>query len=191
VAPHADAGDIDVGMDGGEALGGNFFVGEAVVAEIAVAVGVVPLVALRAAAAGADFDDDETELGERDVGTFGRESFVDFLGLRAGVDELDERIFAGGIEVERLVHDAVEIGDAIFCFDFEDFGKFEAGVEKLRDVGGFEIEELGALRVEEDRFGSGVDAGVSVGEKFAGVRRAERVREIAGAQELQAGAVEN
>src|SRR5580658_7235266 len=177
-------------MHGGEAFGGNFFVGEAVVAEVAVAVGVIPLVALRAASTGADFDDDETEVGEGDVGTFGGERFVDLFGWRAGVDELDERIFAGGIEVERLVHDAVEIGDAVFGFDFEDFGKFEAGFEELGDVGGFEVEELGALGVEENGFWSGVDTGVGVGEKFTVVGRAEGVREIAWTQELEAGAVE-
>ena len=44
-----------------------FLVGETVVAQIAVAESVVPLVALRAAAAIADFDDDEAELRESDV----------------------------------------------------------------------------------------------------------------------------
>jgi hypothetical protein len=181
VAPHADAREIDVGMDGREALGDDHFVGEAIIAEIAVAEGVVPLVTLGAAAAGADFDDDEAELRERDVGTLRSESLVNTFGLRAGIDEFDERIFARGIEVEGLVEDAVEIGDAVFGFDSENFGKFEAGFEKLRDVGGFEVEELGTLRVEEDGFRDGVDAGVGVGEKFAVVWGAEGVGEIAGA----------
>ena len=78
------------------------------------------------------------------------------------------------------MHDAVEIGDAVFGFDFEDFGEFETGLEKLRDIGCFEVDELGALRVDQDRFGSGVDAGVGVLEKFAGVGGAEGVGEIGG-----------
>ena len=145
MAPHADAGEIYVGMNGGESLGGNFFVGEAVVAEIAVAVTVIPFIALRASAARTDLNDDETKLRERDIGALRREGFVHLFNLRARIDKLDQRIFARGIEVKRLVDYAVEIGDAIFGFDFEDFRKFETGFEELRDIGGFEIDEVGRL----------------------------------------------
>ena len=167
-------------MNSSEALGGDFFVGEAIVAEIAVAIAVIPLIALRTSAAGADFNDDETELRKRDVRALGRKSFVDFLGLRAGIDELDEGIFSGGIEVERLVHNTVEIGDAVFGFDFEGFGEFVAGFKKLRDVGGFEVEKVAALRIDENGLGSGVDAGIGVFKIFAGVWGTEGVRKIPG-----------
>jgi hypothetical protein len=78
------------------------------------------------------------------------------------------------------VHYAVEIGDAVFRFDFEDFGKFEAGVEELGDIGGFEVEKMGALRVKQGGLWSGVDAGVGVSEKFARVGGVESVRKISG-----------
>src|SRR5271163_782810 len=110
------------------------------------------------------------------------EGFVHLFDLRAGIDELDKRIFARGIEVKRLVDYAVEVGDAIFGFDFEDFRKFETGFEELRDVGGFEIEELGALRVGERGFWSSVHAGIGVGKISPGIGCANGVREIAGSE---------
>src|SRR5579859_340585 len=177
-------------MQGGEAFGGNFFVGETIVAQIAVAIAVIPFVALRTPTARANFDDNEAELRKRDVGAFWREGFVHFLGLRAGIYELDERVFAGRVEVEGFVHNAVKIGDAVFGFDFKGFREFEACFEKLRDVGGFEIEEMIALRIHEDGFGGSVHAGKSVFKNFAGIGSAEGVREIAGSEQLQAGAVE-
>jgi hypothetical protein len=73
------------------------------------------------------------------------------------------------------VHYAIEIGDAVFGFDFEDFGESETSFEELRDVGGFEVEKVGALGIDEDGFGSGVHAGVGVCKIFAGVRGAEGV----------------
>lgn len=46
------------------------------------------------------------------------------------------------------------------------------------------------MRVDQDGFGSGVDAGIGVLKVFAGVGRTERVRKITGSQGLQAGAIE-
>ena len=67
VAPDADTVDVDVGMLVRELLDGGLLVGQAVVAQVAVAVVVVPLRPLRMSAAIADFDDDEAELRQRDV----------------------------------------------------------------------------------------------------------------------------
>ena len=66
MAPHADTSEIDVRMKLGEVLVASFFVSQSIIAEIAVAVVVVPFVALRIAAAVADFDHDEPHLGECD-----------------------------------------------------------------------------------------------------------------------------
>ena len=41
------------------------------------------------------------------------------LDLRAGIDVVDDRIDLGGVEVERLVHRAVEVGDAVGGLDLE------------------------------------------------------------------------
>ena len=84
----------------------RLLVGQSVVAQIAVAVVVVPLRPLRVAAAIADLDDDEAELRERDVVAARVERLGDALGLRARIDERDDRILPRRIEVERLVHHA-------------------------------------------------------------------------------------
>src|SRR5262249_1338283 len=94
-----------------------------------------------------------------------------------------------GIEVEGFVHDAVEFGDAIVRFDFENFGKFVACVEELGNIGGFEVKNLRALCVEQNGFGSSVYAGKSVFEIFSGVGSAESMGEIARREKLQAGTV--
>ena len=60
----------------GELLDRRLLVGQAVVAQVAVAVVVVPLRAVRVAAAVADLDHDEAELRERDVLALRREVFV-------------------------------------------------------------------------------------------------------------------
>ena len=67
VSPDADAIDVDERVALRQLLDRRLLVGEAVVAQVAVAVVVVPLRPLRVAAAVADLDDDEAELGERHV----------------------------------------------------------------------------------------------------------------------------
>ena len=54
------------------------------------------------------------------------------LGLRARIDVRDDRVFLRRVEVERLVHHAVEIGDAVVGLDRERLGKLEAGFRAAR-----------------------------------------------------------
>ena len=70
------------GIARGELLDRRLLVGQPVVAQVAVAVVVVPLRPLRVAAAVAHLDDDEPELRERDVVAARIERLGHALGLR-------------------------------------------------------------------------------------------------------------
>ena len=93
VAPDPDFVDVDERVAGGELLDGGLLVREAVVAQVAVAVVVVPLRPLRMAAAVADLDDDEPELRERDVVAARIEVLRHAFGLRTRIDVGDDRYF--------------------------------------------------------------------------------------------------
>ena len=69
-----------------ELLDGGLLVGEPVVAQVAIAVVVIPLRALRVAAAVAHLDHDEAELRERHVVAARGERLGDALGLRSRID---------------------------------------------------------------------------------------------------------
>ena len=49
-----------------------------------------------------------------------------------GIDERDDRILARRIEVERLVHHAVEIRDPVVGLHHERLGELEADVDQAR-----------------------------------------------------------
>ena len=74
----------------------DFLVGQSVVAKVAVSVVVIPLRSLRIAAAISDFDDDESDLSQRDSFVSRRERLGHALGLRAGINERDDRILLLG-----------------------------------------------------------------------------------------------
>src|SRR5687768_12014554 len=82
----------------------RFLVGQTVIAEVAIAEGVVPLRALRVPAAIADFDYDKAELGQRDAVVPAGEVLGHALGLRARIDERDDRVAFVRVKIERLVH---------------------------------------------------------------------------------------
>ena len=179
------------GVARGELLDRRLLVGQAVVAQVAVAVVVVPLRPLRVAAAVADLDDDEPELRERDVVAARVEGLGHALGLRPGIDVGDDRILPRRVEVERLVHHAVEIGDAVVGLDRERLGELEAGVHQRRQVGRLELHHHVAQRVVEHRLRRAVDARRVVDEVTAPSRRSTtRVRGVAGVEQLEPGAVE-
>src|SRR5579862_7673297 len=119
MAVDADAAEIDPWIALRELLDGGLLVGESVVAQIAVAVVVIPLRPIRTAASVADLDHDESDVGERDVQLARIEGPRHALSLRTGIDVLDDRILLRLVEVERLVHHAVEVGDAVVGLDVE------------------------------------------------------------------------
>ncbi len=149
----------------------------------------VPLRALRVAAAIAHFDDDEAVLCERRAGPAGIEGLGHALGLRPGIDVGDDRILLRRIEVERLVHHAVDIRDAIVRLDRERLGELEAGFLQRRQVRRLELRDDVAQRVDEHRLRRRVHARVVVHEIPRVVRHRHRVRGVAGVQQLHAGAV--
>ena len=125
--------DVDVGMAIRQLLGGYFFVFQSVVAQVAVAVIVVPFRTTRMPAAVADGDDDEAQL-RLPVGAIHahREGLVDRFGLRPRVYVLDDGIFEGRVKIKRFVHHAVEVGNAICSFDYKRLGELVACGKKLR-----------------------------------------------------------
>ena len=73
------------------------------------------------------------------------------------------------IEIERLVHHAIQIGDAVVSLDHERFGKLEAVLEQRGEVRLFQLQHGAAERVAERRFGRGIDARRVVDEELRGV----------------------
>src|SRR5262245_1271187 len=122
MAVDADAVNVYERMAAGQLLDGGLLVGHPVSAQVAAAVVVVPNRPLRIAAAIADLDNNEAELVESDPVIARRERLGHALGLRAGVDEGDDGILPVRVEIERLVHHAVKIGNAVVGFDLEWFG---------------------------------------------------------------------
>ena len=102
MAVDADAVNVNERMAAGQLLDGGLLVGQPVIAQVAVAVVVVPLRPLRIAAAIADLDNNETELGEGDPVIARRERLGHALGLRARVDERDDRYFRFGSKSKGL-----------------------------------------------------------------------------------------
>src|SRR5207244_5000949 len=102
MSPDADLVDIDEGVAPRELLDRRFLVGETIIAQVPVAIVVVPLRSLRIAAAVADLDDDKPELRQRLAAAARIEYFRHALGLRSGIHEQDDGVLLGRIEVERL-----------------------------------------------------------------------------------------
>src|SRR5262245_50968621 len=125
MAVDADAVDVDERIAAGQLLDGGLLIRQTVIAQVAVAVVVIPLRSLRIAAAIADLYDNEAELRESDPVISRRERLGHALGLRAGIDEGYDRIFPIRVEIERFVHHAVKIGDAVIGLDLERLGEFE------------------------------------------------------------------
>ena len=92
------------------------------------------------AAAVAHGDDDDPQLGQP-VGPGHAGGPVHGVGLhlRAGIDVIGNRIDLRGVEVERLVHGPVQVGDPVRRFYDETFGEAIAGREKLAEVGLFQV----------------------------------------------------
>ena len=174
VAPDAHAIDVDERVAPGELLDRGLLVGQPVVAQVAVAVRVVPLRAVRVAAAIADFNHDEPELRERDVLAL-RERLGHALGLRSRVNERDDWILLRRIEIERLVHHAIQIGHAIVGLHLERLWELEPRLERRREVGRLEVEERRAGGVDHHRLRHGVDARRGVHEVAARIAGADGV----------------
>ncbi len=158
VAPDADAVDVDVGMAPRQLFDCRLLVGEAVVAQVAIAVVVVPLRARRVPAAIAHLDHHEAELRQRDVVVARVERLGHALGLRPGIDVGDDRILLLLVEVEGLVHHPVEVGHAIVGLDREGLGELEAHVLERAQIRRLELGDDVAERVIEDGLGRAVDA---------------------------------
>ena len=119
------------------------------------------------AAAVAHLDDDEPELRERDVVAARVERLGHALGLRPGIDIRDDRILLRRVEVERLVHDAIEIGDAIVRLHRERLRELEADFQSAVRSGVSSFRTLVAERVVEHRFRRAVHARRVVDEELA------------------------
>src|SRR5262245_56256895 len=98
MAPDADFVDVDERMASRKLFDRRFLVCEAIVAEVAVSVVVVPLRPLRVAAAVADFNDNEPELRQRLTVAARIERFRHAFRLRPWVDVENNRVLLGRIE---------------------------------------------------------------------------------------------
>ena len=148
---------------------------------------------IRIAAAVSHLHHDEAELRQRDVLQVGgvlAERLGHALGLRSGIDEGDDRILPARIEVERLEHHAVQIGDAVGRFHRERFGKLEAGRERRAQVGGLELGDRRPAGVDERRLRRAVNARRRVDEIFPAIVAADRVGRVAGIEQLDRTSVE-
>ena len=188
MAGDADALDIDPRIAARQLLDCGFLIGQAVVAQVAVAEVVIPLRPVRIAAAIAHFDHDEPEFRQRDVRVRGKTSASRFPSADPD-NERDDRILLVGVEIERLVHDAVEIGQAVVGFHLERSGMWKpASINAEISVVSRSIPAR--RRVVQQGARSAVDGGRVVDEIFPVVRHGHRVRRVAGIQQLQSAAIQ-
>ena len=88
---------------------------------------------------------DEAELRQGVVTRPRRERLVHRLGLRARVDVGDDRVALLRVEVEGLVHHAVEVRDAVVRLDPELLGELVAGFQEQREIRLRQVEEVTAV----------------------------------------------
>src|SRR5258708_15621314 len=110
--------------------------------------------------------------------------------LRAGIDVFHQRVFLCAVEIERLVHDAVEIGDAVIGLYGEGLWEFITGREQGAEVGGLEVHDLVTGAVIKSGPGCGIDAGDVVDKELLFVVHADGVIEVASAQQSEAAAIQ-
>ena len=171
---------IDERMSRTELLDGIFLILKTIVAQVAVAVVVVPLRAVRVSAAVADRDHDHSDLGEPvGAGEALAPGDVVRLHLRTRINIVADRIDLCGVEVVRLVHRSVEVGDTVGGLHLESFRELVAGLEQQAEVGGLQIGDPLARRREQGHGRCPVHSRI-VGHKELGVvaRRREHVHVV-------------
>ena len=132
---------VDERMSGRKLLYGIFLILETIVAQIAVAVVVVPLRTVRMAAAVAHGDDNHPQLGEPvGAGEVLAPGDVVGLHLRTRIDIVADRIDLCRVEVIGFVHRSVEVGHSVCRLDLESFGESVAGFQQQAQVGSLEIQ---------------------------------------------------
>ena len=134
--------DVDERVPVGELLDGGLLVGQAVVAQVAVAEIVVPLGAVGVAATVADGDDNHPELRQAHFRGRGGEGLGHRFGLGTRVHVRHDRVLLRRVEVERLVHHAVEVGDPVRRLDRERLGELIAGLHQSGEVSLLEVQDL-------------------------------------------------
>src|SRR5690349_15785921 len=106
--------DVNVGIAIGELLYCCFFISKTVVSQVAIAKSMVPLTAARVAATITNGNYDKTKLCQPVYSIHSSaKSFVYSLCLRTGIDVLDDRVFFGRVEIERLIHYAIQVSYTI------------------------------------------------------------------------------
>ena len=123
VAIDADARGVDPGEAGGELPDPGDLVGDGVVAHVPV-VGVVECPGAERGAGAVDADDDKAQLGEGlHIAVGGGEGArAARAGLGAGVDEVDDGVVGGGVEVAGAEQKAVQVGLVVASFDCDGEG---------------------------------------------------------------------
>ena len=147
VAMDADTVHIHPRIALAKLLDGVFLVLQAVIAQVPVAVVVVPFRAHRMAAAVADGHDDEAELRQAvGAGHTLAPGDVDGLHLRTGINVVADGIDLRGVEVKRLVDGAVKVRHAVRRLDLETLREAVSGLEQAGEVGLLEVHDRAAGR---------------------------------------------
>ena len=189
MAEDAHAVEINPLVQRCELLDADLFVSQRVVPHVVVAEALIRVGAQRVAAAVAELDDDEAQLCELLRHPTGGEWNVHALGLRPRIDVRDDRILLRGVEVERLPHVAVNVGDAVGGFHDELLGRFPSGGLDAGEVGLLEIHHGLAERIAQYRLGCILNArGVVDDELLARTERCGVVR-VARIEQCEASAV--
>src|SRR4051794_6660773 len=98
----------------------------------------------------------KTKLSQRlmvDVGS-GERTRADTSPLRSGIDEVDDRVLAGGVKLRWLEHQSIQIRLAVPRFHRDWHRRLPPGGEKLADIGLLDFQDLLAGVVPEDRDGA-------------------------------------
>ena len=134
-----------------------FVVGHGIVAHVSVAEVVIPFRAVGMTSPVAYGHDYEAQLGQTVNAVHPRcPEVLGGLYLRSGIDVLYDGIQLGGVEVERLVYDTPEVGDAVGCLGLEYLGELVTGHEQLAEIAGLQIHDFLAGGIVEGVGRSGV-----------------------------------
>ena len=135
-------------------------------------------------------NDDHAELGQRLLTRVRREELRHGLCLGTRIDVRYNRIALGRIEIVRLVHHPIDVGDAVRRLHLVRLRELVAGRGELGEIGDLEIHDLAAAGVEHGGCRHGVDLGVVVHEVPTRLVHDRPVIEVARVQQREAGTVQ-
>ena len=171
VAMNADAVQVDPLVACAQLLDGIFLVFQTIVAQVSVAVVVIPLGAVGMAAAVAHRNHNHAQLGQAVGAQVEAPGNVVGLDLGPGIHVVGDGIYLRRVKVEGLVQFAPKVGNAVGRLYLEAFRELVAGGQQSAEVGFFQGGAFSRSGVHQHDGGLVIYAGVIGYQVFPVVRR--------------------